>query len=125
MPDGQPLYANTSVCGSAAVTGPAGGALICTVTPPLGLNDVEIWFSLSGTSVVAADSNNVMLKYGSTTLIAKMPYAATTAGTTNAPGPFKIRLEADGVTALTLNAVGAATGTSIYSGLITTWRAGY
>lgn len=126
MPDGAVLYANTSVASQTApTTTPAGGATLATVTPPIGLWDVELWISLSGTCAAATDSNNVAVKFGTSTLIARLPYASTAAGTTNGPGPYKLRVLCDGVTAITLNAVATATTGAIYAGLITCNRASY
>lgn len=115
MPDGQQqfLYASTAVANSS--TGPAGGAVVASVALPAGLYDVEVWIGMSGTCVVAADSNNMKVAFGSTDLIKFLPCTSTTAGTTNSNGPFKFRLFGDGTTLLAVKAVAAATGTAVYA----------
>lgn len=126
MPDGAVLFSATSVASQTTpVTGPAAGAVIASVTPLPGLWDVEMWISISGTAAVATDSNNMQAKFGSTVIIKQFPYAATTAGTTNGPGPYKMRVLCDGVTAITINAVANATATAVYAGLVTCNRASY
>jgi len=124
MPDGQQVFLYGSTNGAAKSTGPGAGATVATITPGSGLHDVEIWISINGTAVVAADSNNMKASFGSTALAAFMPYASTTSGTTNAAGPYRYRVFGDGVTALTVQAVAAATGTAVYSAHIVATRVG-
>jgi hypothetical protein len=118
-----PVVAST-VGGSGVVTGPTAGQVIATVTPTVsGLYDVEVFIGMNATLASAVDSNNMNLKVGSTTVITNIPYVGT--GTSNSTtGPVKIRAVLDGATAVTVNAVGAATGTGRYAASITATRVG-
>jgi hypothetical protein len=124
MPDGQQvfLYPSSNVANSA--TGPAASATVATLTPLAGLHDIEVWLAVSGTSVVAADSNNMKVSFGSVDLAKFLPYSSTTAGTTNAAGPYRYRLFCDGTTALAVKAVANATATAVYAAHITATRVG-
>lgn len=124
MPDGQQqfLYASTLAANSA--TGPAAGATVVSQAIPAGLYDVEVWIGMSGTAVVAADSNNMKVSFGSTDLIKFLPCTVTTAGTTNSNGPFKFRLFGDGSTLMAVKAVGTSTGTAVYAASLHATRIG-
>jgi hypothetical protein len=65
------------------------------------------------------------VKFGSATLIARLPYASTAVGTTNGPGPYKLRVLCDNATAINVTAVGTATTGAVYAALITCNRASY
>ena len=114
----------TTVGGSGVVTGATAGQVIATLTPAAsGLYDIEVFIGMNATLASAADSNNMNLKVGSTTVITNIPYVGT--GTSNSTtGPLKIRAILDGATAVTVNAVGAATGTARYSASITATKVG-
>lgn len=117
-----PLY-YTSTGGSGNVAAPGAGTNIATLTPSAGLHDIEVLISMNGTLAAATDTSNMNLKFGGTTILAAIPYAAN--GTSNpTAGPFRARINADGVTAVTVNAVAAATASSKYQASITATRVG-
>lgn len=125
MPDGAIQFPATSVGKGAKTTaGPTAGTAIASITPPVGLHDIECWVGISGTSAVATDSNNVQVKFGSALLIDLLPYSSTTAGTTNSAGPWRVRVQCDGVTAITANVIANATATAIYAASLVATRVG-
>lgn len=99
---------------------PGAGATVATVTPAVaGIYEVSGTVSISGTTVAAAESNNMQLKQGSTEKLTNIPIAVN--GTSGAPGaaPFgPVLLSLDGATAVTVVAVGASTASSIYAAQI-------
>lgn len=124
MPDGQQQFLYPSINVANAVTNPGALGTITTMTLGNGLYDIEVWVGVSGTSVVAAESNNVKVSFGSADLSKLLPYTSTTAGTTNAAGPFRFRVFGDGVTALTTKAIGATTSTAVYAASVAATRIG-
>jgi hypothetical protein len=106
-----------TVQAAAQATAPTAGTAVATVTtPPAGLYEVSGTLSISGTTVAAADSNNMQLKQGSTVKLTNIPIAVNS--TTGTPGavPFgPVILNLDGATSVTINAVANATGSSIYA----------
>lgn len=117
-----PLY-YTSSGASGNVAAPGAGVNIATITPAAGLYDVEVFISMNGTLASGTDTSNMNLKFGSTTILANIPYSAN--GTSNpVAGPFRTRINADGSTAVTVNAVAAATASSKYQASITLTRVG-
>lgn len=124
MPDGAIQFANTSTSKGAKATGPTAGTAVATITPSEGLYDIECWLSISGTSVVAVESNNLQLKFGSAVLVDLLPYASSTSGTTNGVGPYKVRVMCDGVNAVTANAIASATATAVYAASLVATRIG-
>lgn len=106
-----------TVSASAQASAPSAGTAVATLTTPAaGTYEVYGTLSISGTTVVAADSNNFNLKKGATTLLTNIPIAVN--GLTGAPGavPFgPVVVVLDGSTSMTVNAVGSATASSIYA----------
>jgi hypothetical protein len=102
---------------AAQATAPTAGTAVATLTTPAaGTYEISGTLSISGTTVVAADSNNYNLKKGGTTLLTNIPIAVNS--TTGTPGavPFgPVIVVLDGATSVTVNAVGNATGSSIYA----------
>lgn len=109
----------TSVSNGATAAAPGAGAAVATIVSgslPAGLYDIEVTIGMNGT-LAAADTSNMNLKAGATTLMAKIPYVAN--GTSNpTAGPFRFRASLDGSSALTVNAVAASTASSVYTALI-------
>lgn len=110
----------SSVAAGATAAAPTAGTAVATIAAgslPAGLYDIDVWIAMNGTLAAATDTSNMMLKAGSTTIIAKLAYAAN--GTSNpAAGPFRVRYSMDGSSALTVNAVASATASSVYSATI-------
>lgn len=108
----------TQVASSAAA--PGAGAVVATITPGVaGIYEVSGTVSISGTTVATAESNNMQLKQGGTVKLTNIPIAVNS--TTGAPGSYPfgpVLLNLDGATAVTINAVGASTASSIYAAQI-------
>lgn len=106
-------------------TGPAAATVIATVTPgTAGIWEVMAEVSITGTSVVAVESNNVALYQTATAKINPVPMPATTAGV-NPPitiGPLKLNLSA--ADTVNIKALANATGTAIYAASIICTRVG-
>lgn len=106
-----------TVQNSATASAPTAGTAVATLTTPAaGTYEITGTLSISGTTVAAADSNNFNLKKGGTTLLTNIPIAVNS--TTGTPGaiPFgPVIITLDGSTSVTVNAVGNATGSSIYA----------
>lgn len=97
------------------VTGPAASAVIATITsPPAGVYTVTLYNELSGT-VAAADQDNIKLLVDGVT-ITTLPLSAVIASGDVQP-PLTITVKSSG-TSIVVEAVGAATGTAVYSSLI-------
>lgn len=103
-----------SLNAGANVTAPGAGAAIATLAaPPKGVYEVRV-AAKTGAGTVAADDGNVQLKAGATVLVGAVP--------TSGQEIVLDRVTLDGATALTLNAVGAATAAVVYTGRITATR---
>lgn len=105
---------------------PGAGVVVATVTPgTAGLWEVSGTVSISGTTVAAAETNNMQLKQASTVILAAIPIGVNS--TTGAPGSVAfgpVTLNLGGSDTVTVNAVGAATGSSIYGAQIICRRIG-
>lgn len=106
-------------------TGPTAGTVIATITPgTAGLWEIMAEVSITGTSVVAAESNNVALYQTSTARLNPIPMPSTTAGV-NPPvaiGPLVLNLS--GADTVNIKALANATGTAIYAAAIICRRVG-
>jgi len=109
--------ATATVQASATAAAPTAGTAVATLTTPAaGTYEISGTVAISGTTVVAADSHNFNLKAGSTTLLTNIPIGLIS--TTGAPGSFPfgpVIVVLDGATSVTVNAVGNATGSSVYA----------
>jgi hypothetical protein len=114
-----------TVQAAAATTGPAAAAVLATVTPgTAGLWEIFAEVSITGTSVVAAESNNVALYQTATARLNPIPMPATTAGV-NPPvaiGPVVLNLS--GADTVNIKALATATATAIYAASIIARRVG-
>lgn len=112
--------ANTTVQASAKADAPTAGTAVATLTTPAaGTYELCGTVSIAGTTVGATDSHNFSLKAGTTTLLTNIPIGvqSTTGMDGSAPfGPVIVTL--DGATSVTVNAVAAATGSSVYAAQI-------
>jgi hypothetical protein len=108
---------NVTVQSSATASAPTAGTAVATLTTPAaGTYEISGTVSISGTTVATAESNNFNLKKGGTTLLTNIPIAVNS--TTGAPGAYPfgpVVITLDGSTSVTVNAVGNATGSSIYA----------
>jgi hypothetical protein len=111
---------------SGSVTTPAAGATIATVTPgTAGLWEVLVTASVLGTTVAAADSNNMQLMQTTTSRL--NPMALTVPGTTGAPfqssyPPVVMNLSA--VDTVNVKAIALATTGAVYAATIVCRRVG-
>lgn len=115
-------YRDAQITAQAAASAAAPGALgtVATVTPgTAGLWEVSGTISISGTTVAAAETNNMQLRQTTTARLTNIPIGVN--GVTGAPGvatfgPVILNLSA----ADTVNvvAVGASTASSIYGAQI-------
>ncbi len=117
--------AQITVQASATTTGPAAAAVLATITPgTAGLWEVTAEVSITGTSVVAAESNNAALYQTATARLNPIPMPATTAGV-NPPvtiGPIVLNLS--GADTVNIKALANATATAIYAASIIARRVG-
>lgn len=111
--------------GSATSTGPTAGTVVATVTPgTAGLWEVTVTLSISGVSVIAAESNNMGLYQTAAARLAPLVFAATTAGV---PAPVTtggIILNLSGADTVNVKAIANATATAIYAAQIICRRVG-
>lgn len=111
--------------GSGTQTGPAAGTVVATVTPgTAGLWEVTVVVSISGVSVIAAESNNMGIYQTAAAKLSPVVYAATTAGTPQPvpSGPMILNLSA--VDTVNVKAIANATATAIYAAQIICRRVG-
>jgi hypothetical protein len=105
---------------SSSAAAPGSGATVATVTPgTAGLWEISGTVSISGTTVAAAETNNVRLKQSAATVLANIPIGVN--GTTGAPGaaPFgPVTLSLSAADTVSVVAVAAATASSIYGAQI-------
>lgn len=101
-----------TVQASGAVTGPGAGVLIATVTiPRIGLWEITVERFLTGTGQGIADTDNMEIKQNSTVVLA--PLLVPPSSNSN-PFEDQFILKCAAGDAITINAIGAATGTVIY-----------
>jgi hypothetical protein len=121
------LYRDSAVTVQAAgtQTGPTAATVIATITPgTAGIWEITADVSITGTSVVAVESNNVALYQTSTAKINPVPMPATTAGV-NPPVPIgPLTLNLSGADTVNIKALANATGTAIYAASIIARRVG-
>jgi|SRR5215472_188868 len=103
-----------------AVTGPAGGAAIVTIpNVPAGVYHVEVSAYLSGT-VAAADTDNLRLQVPSTAGGQQNSSQLPLVEVANTPTPLeeigRVQIGANG--SVSVNAIGAGTGTAVYHVLL-------
>lgn len=122
------LYRDSIVTAQVATStaAPGAGADVATVTPgTAGLWEVSGTISISGTTVAAAETNNMQLKQATTVILTNIPIGvqSTTGSSGSVPfGPVVLNLA--GGDAVHVVAVGAATASSIYGAQILCRRVG-
>ncbi len=115
-------FGDTQVTAQVSSSANAPGALgtVATVTPgTAGLWKVSGTVSISGTTVAAAETNNMQLRQTTTARLTNIPIGVN--GTTGAPGscPFgPIILNLSATDTVNVVAVGASTASSIYGAQI-------
>lgn len=111
------LSSTASVQAGTTATSPTAGTAIATLTTPAaGTYRISGTVAIAGTTVGTAESNNMNLKAGATTLLTNIPIGvqSTTGMAGSVPfGPVVVAL--DGATSVTVNAVGNATTNAVYS----------
>lgn len=115
-----------TVQASGTATAPSAADVIATITPgTAGIWEITVTISISGTSVVATESNNMSLYQTAAAVIDPLIFAATTAGTPQ-PITFKgILLNLSAVDTVNVKAKANATAvTPIYAALIVARRVG-
>ena len=109
-----------SVQAAAQVNAPGAGTAVATVTPgAAGLWEISGTVSISGTTVAAADSNNMQLRQNASVKMQNIPIAvnSTTGTPGSAPfGPVVLSLAAGDT--VSINATAGATASSIYAAQI-------
>lgn len=104
-----------SLQAGAANTGPDALEVITSVTiVTAGLYEISGTVSVTGTSVVAVESNNMGLYQGSTARIAAIPMPATTAGSPAVPYPTCV-LNCAAADVISIKCVATATATAVYA----------
>ena len=104
--------------GSVTAAGPTAGTVVATVTPGAGIWEITGTVSVTGVSVVAAESNNVRLRQNTNPLLANIPMPCTTAGS-GVPvtfGPVLATTDADDT--INVIVIANATATAIYAAQI-------
>lgn len=104
-----------SVGAGGNVSAPTAGAAIATITSgnlPAGLYELNITIGMSGT-LAAADVSNMELRVGGVVVLPKLTY--TSIATSNPVAKFSFQCAPDGTQAISINATGAATASSVYS----------
>lgn len=118
-----PFNAGSLIATGTTVAPTAGTAIATLAAPAAGLYEYNIWIAISGTATTAAaDSNNMNVKAGSTTIFPLLSFNCSTAGNVTNGGPFSFQLTMDGATNITVNAVGNATTATTYSTTIIATR---
>lgn len=115
----------TAQAGAVTTAGPTAATVVATVTPgTAGLWEVTAAVSISGVSVVAAESNNMGIYQTAAAKIAPIVFAATTAGTPQpvTVGPMVLNLSA--VDTVNVKVIANATSTAIYGAQIICRRVG-
>lgn len=106
-------------------TGPTAATVIATITPgTAGLWEVTGTASITGTSVVAAESNNIALYQTSTARLNPIPSPATVSGITPPVAFGPVILNLSGADTVNVKALANATGTAIYAVSLTARRVG-
>lgn len=115
-------YRDSQVTAHVASSAAAPGALgtVATVTPgTAGLWEISGTISISGTTVAAAETNNMQLRATTTAILTNIPIGVNS--TTGAPGavPFgPVIVSLTAANTVNVVAVGAATASSIYGASI-------
>lgn len=111
----------TTVTSTGVVTGPAAGATITSIPAsslPAGWYDLYTVAHYGGTTAVAAERNNMQIQTPTTAIyVINIPGQAASNGYMIPTSP-PIRTFLDGLTALSITAIGAGTGTAVYSASI-------
>lgn len=116
MPDALPQFRNESLANGAKTAAPGvGGALASLTTPPAGYYQVDIWCGLSGT-VATVDASNFEFRKGAATPVVLAVAGNGTGATASntATGPYKLFVNLDGLTTISVNATAASTASSVY-----------
>lgn len=112
--------AQITVQAGSTAAAPAAAATVATVTPgTAGLWEITGTVAISGTTVAAADSNNMRLSAAGSTVLANIPIGvqATTGSPGSYPfGPVVVNLAAPDT--VTVTAVSNATASSVYAASI-------
>lgn len=107
--------------GVAAAPG-AGAAIVTLAAPPAGVYRVIVT-SFCGGTIALLEATNLQLKKGATVIGTVLPGMGGAVGTSWNPGLIEFpRVTLDGVSALTVNAIGAATVLSSYLAAISATR---
>lgn len=97
-------------------------ATIAAGSLPAGIYDVECYVAATGTVAAATETDNFDFRKGGT-VVAVLPIIITgTTASSEYSGPYTFRVELDGSTALTVNAVANSTASSVYHALVKATR---
>jgi hypothetical protein len=115
----------TTVQAGGTAVGPAGGGTVVTCTPgTAGYWEVTATLGLSGTTIAAADSNNMALYQTSTAKFSPLPLVCATAGITGSVTLPPVILSLSAADTVNVKALGAATGTAVYTAAVVARRVG-
>jgi hypothetical protein len=112
LPGGQTGADTLSIGGNAVAPG-VGVAVATLAAPPAGVYEVRV-SAQTGAGTLAADNGNMQLKKGAAAVVAALP--------TGGQEQIVDRVTLDGATALTVNAVAAATAGVPYTARISATR---
>ena len=113
---GQYRDAFITVEAAAATTGPAAAAVLATITPgTAGLWEVVVTASVTGVSVIAAESNNIGLYQTAAAKLNPIPMPASTAGVTPPVKTDPIILSLSATDTVNVKAIANATATAVYA----------
>src|SRR5690348_13869702 len=106
----------TTQVATATANAPTAGTAVASLSAanlPGGVYDVECSTCVTGTVAAATDTDNMQLKAGATAIGRCLCIITGTTASTEYV-TLKFRVELDGSTALTVNAVNSATASSVY-----------
>jgi hypothetical protein len=115
----QPAVLADSVGVTGRAVAPGAGVVVATITPAAGTYDIEVRTNLDAGAPAAAEINNMDFREGGVvvSVLIVSPVLHT-----NVAGISRFRRVLDGATAITVNAVAAATAAVGYSAQITAIR---
>ena len=118
--------AQVTVQGGSTASAPSAGGTVVSITPgTAGLWEVTATCALSGTTVVATDSNNFALYQSAAAKLSPIPFAIiSTTGAAGAVSVAPIVLNLSAGDTVQVKAIGNATASSVYAASVVARRVG-
>jgi hypothetical protein len=115
-----------TVQGGTTAAAPAAGGTVLSITPgTAGMWEVSGATWVTGTVAAAADSNNMALYQTATARYSPIPLTITSTTASTAPQPFgPVVLSLSATDTVKVQAIGAATGSSVYQATLIARRVG-